>query len=116
MGLQDHLLTMSMGLDWTPAEADTAHGTGEAKIYYGVDQFINGDLTAGNALLIHNNVDNNAVAKAEAYAFGIFGTSTSVDATAWVKGAAVLGGVASLTVTGLWARLFPSLRKVDRLE
>jgi len=30
--------------------------------------------------------------------------------------AAVLGGVASLTVTGLWARLFPALRKVDRLE
>ncbi|HZD06329.1 MAG TPA: MFS transporter, partial [Longimicrobiales bacterium] len=30
--------------------------------------------------------------------------------------AAVLGGVASLFVTGLWARLFPSLRKVDRLE
>jgi MFS family permease len=31
-------------------------------------------------------------------------------------GAAVLGGVASLGVTGLWARLFPALRKVDRLE
>jgi hypothetical protein len=30
--------------------------------------------------------------------------------------AAVLGGVASLGVTGLWARLFPALRKVDRLE
>jgi MFS family permease len=30
--------------------------------------------------------------------------------------AAVLGGVASLTVTGLWARLFPALRTVDRLE
>jgi MFS family permease len=30
--------------------------------------------------------------------------------------AAVLGGVASLFVTGLWARLFPDLRKVDRLE
>ncbi len=30
--------------------------------------------------------------------------------------AAVLGGVASLFVTGLWARLFPTLRKVDRLE
>jgi MFS family permease len=30
--------------------------------------------------------------------------------------AAVLGGVASLCVTGLWARLFPALRKVDRLE
>jgi MFS family permease len=29
--------------------------------------------------------------------------------------AAVLGGVASLGVTGLWARLFPALRKVDRL-
>jgi hypothetical protein len=30
--------------------------------------------------------------------------------------AAVLGGVASLLVTGLWARMFPALRKVDRLE
>jgi hypothetical protein len=30
--------------------------------------------------------------------------------------ATVLGGVASLTVTGLWAWLFPSLRRVDRLE
>ncbi|MGD8362444.1 MAG: MFS transporter, partial [Gemmatimonadota bacterium] len=30
--------------------------------------------------------------------------------------AAVLGGVASLFVTGLWAWLFPDLRKVDRLE
>jgi hypothetical protein len=29
--------------------------------------------------------------------------------------AAVFGGVASLFVTGLWARLFPSLLKVDRL-
>jgi len=30
--------------------------------------------------------------------------------------AAVFGGVASLGVTGLWARLFPELREVDRLE
>jgi MFS family permease len=30
--------------------------------------------------------------------------------------AAALGGVASLSVTGLWARLFPALRTVDRLE
>jgi MFS family permease len=30
--------------------------------------------------------------------------------------AAVLGGLASLFVTGLWARMFPALRKVDRLE
>jgi hypothetical protein len=30
-------------------------------------------------------------------------------------GAAVFGGVASLVVTGTWARLFPELRKVDRL-
>ena len=29
--------------------------------------------------------------------------------------AAAFGGVASLAVTGLWARLFPSLRKIDRL-
>lgn len=30
-------------------------------------------------------------------------------------GAAVFGGAASLSVTGIWARLFPELRKVDRL-
>jgi MFS family permease len=30
--------------------------------------------------------------------------------------AAVLGGAASLGVTGLWARLFPELRRVDRLD
>jgi hypothetical protein len=30
--------------------------------------------------------------------------------------AAVFGGVASLVVTGLWVRLFPALRRVDRLE
>jgi len=30
--------------------------------------------------------------------------------------AALFGGVASLMVTGLWARLFPTLRRVDRLE
>jgi MFS family permease len=30
--------------------------------------------------------------------------------------AAVLGGVASLGITALWARLFPQLRKTDRLE
>jgi len=30
--------------------------------------------------------------------------------------AAVFGGAASLGVTGLWTRLFPALRKVDRLE
>jgi len=31
-------------------------------------------------------------------------------------GAALFGGVASLMVTGLWARLFPTLRRVDRLQ
>jgi MFS family permease len=30
-------------------------------------------------------------------------------------GAAVFGGVGSLVVTGVWARLFPTLRKADRL-
>lgn len=30
--------------------------------------------------------------------------------------AAILGGVASLFVTGIWARIFPTLRKGDRLE
>ena len=30
--------------------------------------------------------------------------------------AAILGGIASLCVTGLWARLFPALLRVDRLE
>lgn len=31
-------------------------------------------------------------------------------------GAAVFGGVGALIVTGLWAKLFPALRKADRLE
>lgn len=31
-------------------------------------------------------------------------------------GAAVFGGVGALIVTGLWANLFPALRKADRLE
>jgi MFS family permease len=31
-------------------------------------------------------------------------------------GAAVFGGFGALAATGLWARLFPSLRKADRLE
>ncbi|HZZ36283.1 MAG TPA: MFS transporter [Caulobacteraceae bacterium] len=31
-------------------------------------------------------------------------------------GAAVFGGVGAMIVTGLWARLFPALRKADRLE
>jgi hypothetical protein len=31
-------------------------------------------------------------------------------------GAAIFGGVGALLVTGLWARLFPALRKADRLE
>lgn len=31
-------------------------------------------------------------------------------------GAAVTGGVAALIVTGVWAKLFPALRKADRLE
>ncbi len=31
-------------------------------------------------------------------------------------GAAVYGGIGALTATGLWARLFPDLRKADRLE
>jgi hypothetical protein len=31
-------------------------------------------------------------------------------------GAAVFGGVGALVVTALWARLFPELRKADRLE
>jgi hypothetical protein len=31
-------------------------------------------------------------------------------------GAAVLGGVGAVLATGLWARLFPDLRKADRLE
>jgi len=33
-----------------------------------------------------------------------------------VVGAAVFGGVGALAVTGLWAWLFPALRKADRLE
>ena len=31
-------------------------------------------------------------------------------------GAAVFGGAAALGATGLWAKLFPGLRKADRLE
>jgi hypothetical protein len=31
-------------------------------------------------------------------------------------GAAVFGGVGAIIVTGLWARLFPDLRRADRLE
>lgn len=31
-------------------------------------------------------------------------------------GAAVFGGVGAIVVTGLWAKLFPALRKADRLE
>ncbi|HKP77771.1 MAG TPA: MFS transporter, partial [Phenylobacterium sp.] len=31
-------------------------------------------------------------------------------------GAAVFGGVGALVVTGLWAKLFPDLRRADRLE
>lgn len=31
-------------------------------------------------------------------------------------GAAIFGGVGALTVTALWARLFPDLRRADRLE
>ena len=31
-------------------------------------------------------------------------------------GAALFGGVGALIITGLWARLFPALRKADRLE
>ena len=31
-------------------------------------------------------------------------------------GAAIFGGVGALMVTGLWARLFPDLRRADRLE
>jgi hypothetical protein len=31
-------------------------------------------------------------------------------------GAALFGGVGSLAVTGLWAFLFPELRRADRLE
>jgi MFS family permease len=31
-------------------------------------------------------------------------------------GAAVFGGVGALIVTGVWAKLFPALRKADRLE
>jgi len=31
-------------------------------------------------------------------------------------GAAIFGGVGALIVTGTWAKLFPALRKADRLE
>jgi hypothetical protein len=31
-------------------------------------------------------------------------------------GAAIFGGVGSLVVTGVWAKIFPSLRNADRLD
>jgi Transmembrane secretion effector len=31
-------------------------------------------------------------------------------------GAAIFGGVGSLVITGAWARMFPSLRRADRLD
>jgi hypothetical protein len=31
-------------------------------------------------------------------------------------GSALFGGVGAIAVTALWARLFPELRKADRLE
>ena len=31
-------------------------------------------------------------------------------------GAALFGGIGTLSVTGVWSRMFPSLRKVDRLS
>jgi hypothetical protein len=31
-------------------------------------------------------------------------------------GSALLGGIGALLVTGTWAKLFPALRKADRLE
>jgi hypothetical protein len=31
-------------------------------------------------------------------------------------GAAVFGGFGALASTGLWAKMFPDLRKADRLE
>jgi hypothetical protein len=76
-----------------------ADGTAESRIYYGVDQQINGDLTAGDAILIQNLVDNNATAKSEAYGGGIFGVSTSVDAVAEVRKASQLNAN-----SGIWAR------------
>ena len=33
-----------------------------------------------------------------------------------VVGAAVFGGVGAVIATGLWAWMFPALRKADRLE
>ncbi len=31
-------------------------------------------------------------------------------------GAAMFGGVGAVMVTGIWAKLFPDLRRADRLE
>ncbi|HEY0053357.1 MAG TPA: hypothetical protein VGB49_08095, partial [Caulobacteraceae bacterium] len=31
-------------------------------------------------------------------------------------GAAIFGGFGALAATGVWARLFPGLRKADRLD
>jgi hypothetical protein len=51
----------------------------------------------------------------------IFGVATVVfglSRSFWLSlvALAVLGGVLSLLVTASWARLFPALRHVDRLE
>ena len=31
-------------------------------------------------------------------------------------GAAIFGGIGTLVVTGVWARMFPALRRADRLD
>jgi len=58
-------------------------GTATSTLRFGMKQTIDGDLTAGNAILVENKVDNNSSAKAEAYGGG-FGLKTSVSATAEV--------------------------------
>ena len=33
-----------------------------------------------------------------------------------ISGAVVLGGAATLAIAGLWARMFPALRRVDHFD
>ena len=61
----------------------SSDGTATSTLSFGMKQQINGDLTAGHALVVDNKVDNNATAHAEAYGGGL-GASTNVSATAQV--------------------------------
>ncbi len=91
----DNDLTVAIDLD-SDVAADgesSSYGIGSGSsgnaysyLKFGANQTIDGDLRAGNALMIQNSVDNNSDAQAEAYGGGL-GTSTNVRATATVDAA-----------------------------